>query len=43
MKNYKSCPYCGANLDPQEHCECRGKIRVIKAERGEKNDTNASD
>lgn len=23
MKGYYwTCPYCGANLDPEEHCEC---------------------
>ena len=20
---YWTCPYCGANLDPGEHCDCR--------------------
>jgi len=20
---YKICPYCGANLDPDEKCDCR--------------------
>lgn len=27
---YKECPYCGANLDPGERCDCPGV-------RGEKN------
>ena len=22
---YNACPYCGANLDPGEKCECREK------------------
>ena len=22
---YRVCPYCGANLDPGEHCDCGGK------------------
>lgn len=20
---YKTCPYCGANLDPDEQCDCQ--------------------
>ena len=20
---YRTCPYCGANLDPDEKCDCR--------------------
>ncbi len=23
MAFYRTCPYCGANLDPGEHCDCR--------------------
>jgi len=22
---YHTCPYCGANLDPGEHCDCEQK------------------
>jgi len=22
MKPYKTCPHCGANLDPGERCDC---------------------
>lgn len=22
---YVTCPYCGANLDPGEHCDCEDK------------------
>ena len=22
MLYYKTCPYCGAHLDPGEHCDC---------------------
>ena len=22
---YRTCPYCGANLDPGERCECASK------------------
>lgn len=22
MAYYHTCPYCGANLDPGEHCDC---------------------
>lgn len=25
MSYYKTCPYCGANLDPDEHCDCQDK------------------
>lgn len=21
--DYRTCEYCGANLDPEEHCNCR--------------------
>ncbi len=24
---YHTCPYCGANLDPGEHCDCLSRIR----------------
>ena len=24
---YHTCPYCGANLDPDEHCDCLARIR----------------
>ncbi|MDD6191876.1 MAG: hypothetical protein PUB24_02190 [Lachnospiraceae bacterium] len=24
---YRECPYCGCNLDPGEHCDCREKKR----------------
>ena len=27
---YKTCPSCGANLDPGEHCDCEPTI-VAKA------------
>lgn len=23
MAQYRTCPYCEANLDPDERCECR--------------------
>jgi len=23
MSYYRTCPYCGANLDPGERCDCR--------------------
>lgn len=23
MKQYRTCPYCGAHLDPGERCDCR--------------------
>lgn len=22
MAQYRTCPYCGANLDPEERCDC---------------------
>lgn len=25
MSYYKTCPHCGANLDPGEVCDCREK------------------
>lgn len=27
---YKTCPYCGDNLDPEEKCECGGKKPYIR-------------
>lgn len=24
---YHTCPYCGANLDPGERCDCLSRIR----------------
>ncbi len=24
---YHTCPYCGANLDPDERCDCFSRIR----------------
>ena len=26
MPYYWTCPYCGANLDPGEKCDCKGKL-----------------
>ena len=26
MAYYRTCPYCGSNLDPGEECECRKVI-----------------
>ena len=25
---YNECPYCGANLDPGEHCECEAERAI---------------
>ena len=25
MAQYRTCPYCGANLDPGERCDCTKK------------------
>lgn len=25
MAEYRTCPYCGANLDPGERCDCTKK------------------
>lgn len=35
MPYYRTCPYCGANLDPGEHCDCQGEIHAA--------DTNSID
>ncbi len=34
--SYRTCPYCGANLDPDEKCDCR-------KEEEEENDHGSSD
>lgn len=26
MSYYKTCPHCGAHLDPGERCDCRGSL-----------------
>ena len=31
MKYYRSCPYCGANLDPGERCDCRDEKTAADA------------
>ena len=31
MAYYETCPYCGANLDPGEVCECRIERREDRA------------
>lgn len=28
MKAYKTCPYCGSNLDYGERCSCEGEINM---------------
>lgn len=30
MKHYYVCPYCGANLDPEESCDCEMKKRIVE-------------
>ena len=32
---FKTCPYCGANLDPQETCDC-----IAGAQRDDNKKTN---
>lgn len=29
---YKVCPYCGANLDPDEKCDCQDTIATSQHE-----------
>ena len=29
---YDTCPFCGAHLDPGEHCDCREASNVFAAE-----------
>lgn len=33
MASYRICPYCGANLDPGEKCECREKEEHLEEKR----------
>ncbi|MCI8357092.1 MAG: hypothetical protein HFI51_02930 [Lachnospiraceae bacterium] len=32
---YKTCPYCGANLDPDERCDCRDQVAMSQLGAGE--------
>ncbi len=32
---YKTCPYCGAHLDPSEECDCRREERTGRTETGD--------
>lgn len=34
MMNYKTCPYCGAHLDPGEQCDCRENEKEPEDSRG---------
>ena len=29
-EHYNRCPYCGARLDPEEHCDCPEAIKERK-------------
>ena len=29
---YRTCPYCGSNLDPGEHCDCQDKKEAQEAQ-----------
>lgn len=29
---YRTCEHCGANLDPDERCDCRDKLEQREAE-----------
>lgn len=33
MASYRTCPYCGANLDPGEKCECRKTEEYLEGKR----------
>lgn len=30
MSYYRTCPHCGANLDPGERCDCRGNEKTAR-------------
>lgn len=32
---YKQCEYCGANLDPEEHCRCREESEQGESRKGD--------
>lgn len=32
MNYFRTCPKCGANLDPEEHCECELEERRARKE-----------
>jgi len=33
MGYYRTCPYCGANLDPGEKCDCRDEENMNKEDK----------
>lgn len=35
MAFYKTCPFCGANLDPGEKCDCRDEQRKEEEKKDE--------
>ena len=35
MSYYRTCPYCGANLDPGETCDCQIEKKEQEAVRAE--------
>ena len=49
MANYRKCPFCGANLDPEEKCDCpesradRDEVATSQPEREEKEDDRIND
>ena len=40
MSYYKTCPLCGATLDPGEECECNDVFILIDTIEEEENETD---
>ena len=40
---FKVCPYCGANLDPGEHCDCQDQVADREADHMGRDDEQRED
>ena len=40
MSYFRPCPDCGANLDPEEKCDCRKEVEEVETEVADDDATN---